>query len=896
MLFARAYTLRFRTSALVMDNYRSRKAIRFLRWFCCPEFLDEIEGDIIELYELRIEVNPAKANRMLWYDVLRSFRWINLKKVKTQNNTFTMFNNYFKVGFRNLLRDYRFSLINLLGLSVGLSIFMLMIMMIRHEFSFDTFHSKADRTYQIIQEFRQSDGINPRIWTPTPLAETLANEIANIEEAIYLQRTMDNWVEVGGKRFFETEGMMVGANFFQVFDFRLIEGDISSVLTSPRSMVISESLSKKYFGYANPLGKVVEHELYGPFTVTGVMEDIPGNSYLQFEFLLTQEMETYYQHTATWFEPWFKSWRGHGVSTFVVLKEGVPTTDVEEIITSIVKRNQNADEVNRFYLLGLLDLHFGSNGIDGQINRHIKGDIAKVNLFSMVAAVIILMACFNYINITTARSIKRHKEVGVRKSIGAFRSQVMMQFLIESFILVTLSLLISLGVSYFLIPLFNEVVGINLSFSWKLIIDLLPWIIATVLFVTLLSGFYPAIVMSRTSPLILVQKVTSRGSGGFLRNGLLTIQFSAVIIIAACLLIINDQYRYMSKKSLGLNTKEIVVVEINSGAVRNNYRTIKNELLSSPSVREVTGMTRVFSGYRLPVPILGSPLEDIESTAAMKFYGVDHEALDVFGLELIAGENFRGIPGLDSTSVVLNEKAAVHFGGNSIVGNWINLAEDQGDRGRALRARVIGIVKDFHFESLHQPIKPTVIGYYRNPFVSIDDIIIKIDTKQIEQTLARIEEVHNKYDTNGVMDWEFLDDMTQRAYEDEVIFRSVMTMASGISLLIALLGMIGMISYNIISRTKELGIRKVLGATFGQLLLIQAKAFIKYLLVASVLSIPVAWMVSSNWLETYAFRITLTPSPFALIVTGLLLLTGVTIFYLGRNTFKQNPTKALRYE
>lgn len=880
-----------------MGDYRSNKAIQFLRWFCRSEFLDEIEGDIIELYELRNSKHPQKAHRLLWWDVIRSFRWVNLKSVNSQNNNLSMFNNYFKVGFRNLIRDYRFSVINLLGLSVGLSVFMLMIMMIRHEFSFDTFHTKANRTYQIIQEFRQSDGADPEIWTPMPLAAALEQEIPAVEASIYLQGAASNWVTVDDKKFFEEDGMIVGDNFFDIFDFELIVGNPEDALSAKRSTIISEELSHKYFGYENPIGKVIEHESYGPFMVTGVLKNIPNNSYLQFDYLLTQDLETYFENVIHWYPDWYQSWQGHAVSTFVVLQDNTPIEEIENQIGSLVKRNLKADDVNDFYLLGLLDLHFNSNGIDGRINQHIKGNIAKVNLFSVVAAVIMLMACFNYINITTARSIKRHKEVGVRKSIGAFRSQVMIQFLIESFILVILSLLLSLGLSHYLIPVFNDIVGLNLSFSWGLIADLLPWIVAVAVTVTLLSGFYPAIVMSRTSPLILVQKMTGRGSqGSMLRNGLVTIQFAAVIIIAACLLIINEQYRYISEKSLGLNTEEIVVVEINSGAVRNNYLTIKNELKTNPAVKEVTGITRVFSGYRSPVSIIGNPLDAIDNKVPMKFYGVDHEAIDVFDLELTAGEGFKGIAGLDSTSVILNEAAANRFGGQAIIGSWINLVEDQGDHGAEQKVRVIGIVKDFHFESLHQPIKPTVIGYYRSPFESIDDIIIKIDGQQVEKALAHIEKVHNTYDINDIMDWEFLDDMKQRAYEDEVIFRDVMTVASIISLFIALLGMIGMISYNIISRTKEFGIRKVLGASFGQLLFVQGRAFIKYLLLAAVFSIPVSLLISITWLETYAFRISLTPFPFILIVLGLIILTGFTIYYLGRSTFKQNPVSALRYE
>lgn len=880
-----------------MDNYHSNKAIKFLRWFCRPEFLDEIEGDIIELFELRIEEDHRKANRMLWWDVLRSFRWINLKKVNTQNNTVSMFNNYFKVSFRNLIRDFRYTLINIFGLTLGLTIFLIMMIMVRHEFSFDKFHSKSERTYQIIQEFRQTQGADPEIWTPVPLAEALAQEVSAVEESIHLQGTASNWVEVADQRFFEEDGMIVGANFFDIFDFQLKSGNPETALSQPRSTVISEQLSKKYFGFNNPIGQTITHEFYGPFTITGVLENVPENSYLQFDFVITEDLDTYLENVVAWYPDWYRSWQGHAVSTFVVLNDEANVKSVTDQIQTIVANNLETEDVNRFYLLNMLDLHFGSNGIDGRINQHFKGDIGRVRLFMIVAGIILLMACFNYVNIATARSAKRHKEVGIRKSIGAFRSQLIVQFLVESFLLVSISVLIAVALSYFLIPLFGEIMDIKMNLDQSVIIDMLPGLVILVLGGSLMAGIYPALILSGISPLALFRKMNGTSWNlSLLKNGLVTLQFCAVIVLSACLIIINQQYNYMSQKSLGFDTDELVVVEINSGNVRRNYTTIKNELKKHPTIKDVTGITRVFSGYRSAVSILANKPEAPTDQKSMKFYGLDHEAIDVFDLEILVGEGFQGIDGVDSTTILLNESAANLLGGADVVGSWIELDEDQGDHNGRLQAKVAGIVKDFHFESLHQPIKPTVLGYYKSPFESIDDIIIKVDGNQVQEALEAIEKVHNVYDTNDILDWEFLDDMTQRAYEDEMIFRDILSAASLVSVLIAILGMIGMISYNIISRTKEFGIRKVLGATFGQLLFVQGRVFIKYLLLASVLSLPVAWWIARNWLATYAFRITLTPLPFALIITGLLLITGVTIYYLGRSTFRQNPTKALRYE
>ncbi|CAE7241742.1 macB [Symbiodinium microadriaticum] len=687
-----------------------------------------------------------------------------------------------------------------------------MVMMIRHETSFDTFHQKSDRIFQVIQVYQQSDGEDPEIWTPNPLAEALKSNIASVENAIAMHGAASNWVEVNGKRFFEEDGILADDGFLEMFDFELVSGDREVALKSPRSTIISQSLVQKYFDSEDPIGQVIRHEFYGSFTVTGVMKDVPSNSYLQFDYILTRDLDEYFTHVASWFPAWFESWEGHPVSTFVQLKEGSNPEVLGAQIENVVGQHLPEEQVSDFYLLNLLHLHFGSNGIDGRINQHIKGDIKQVQLFSLVAIAILAMACFNYINITTARSIKRNKEIGIRKTIGAHRSQLTFQFLVESFILISLAALLALGCSYLLLPFFKSITGINLVLTASTLLEMLPWILATILAVTLLAGFYPAIVLSR-----------------------------------------------------------------------------------NPEILGVTGVTRMFSGYRSPTSLFGSTEEQPEMEVPVKFYGLEKDALATFDMELVSGQDFSGNRGMDSTSIILNETAAREL--NVQVGQtWVNLKQDQANHTGDLRARVIGIVKDFHFESLHEPIKPVVMGYLRNPFVSLDDIVVKIDGQHVQEALAKIENIHNQYDTNDVMTWEFLDDMIQRSYEKEVMFRRVFTGASVISLVIALLGMIGLISYHVISRTKEFGIRKVLGASMTQIYYLQGRAFFKFIAIASLISMPLAFWLSNSWLDNYAFRVVLTPFPFGIVLAGLLLCTLLTVWMLGRHQAKENPAKSLRYE
>ncbi|MCR9249136.1 MAG: ABC transporter permease [bacterium] len=867
--------------------------LRFLRWFCREDFIDEIEGDLIELFEMRAQSNLKKARYRFAWDILRSFRWINIKKSKYSNST-AMFSNYFKIGYRNLVKDFRFSVINITGLAIGLSVFITMIMMVNHEYSFDKFHSKADRIYQVIQDFQLHDGPDPEIHTSTQLAKALREDLPNVESAVTITGAASTWATTDDKRFFEEEGIVAWPEFFQIFDFEFAKGN-KNALKPARSIVLTEALATKYYGFENPIGKTVNLEYYGDFTVTAVLKDIPSNSYIQFEYLITPDLDIYFENTAPWFSRWFPSWRGNAATTYVLLDENNNQAQFESQIEPLLEKYLGTDDpINSHYLIGLLDLHFGSNGIDGRVNKYVKGDLQKIKLFTIIAIVILAMACFNYINITTARSIRRTKEVGIRKSIGAIKSQITWQFLTESFLLVFVSVLLSVILIFFVLPYFNLVTGIDLRLNTETILPVVPYVIATILLVTVLAGFYPALYLSKFSAIKVLKNSTINSKGNnWLRNGLVTIQYASVIIILAALFIVNQQYNYMSSKSLGFKTDQLMIVEINSGGVRNNYNTIKNELEKSSHIKNVTGLTRMIGGSRSPVTISVADFELPDETTTMKFYGMDSNGPEVLSFEILAGSGFTGTKGLDSTSVLINETAASKFGGLNAVGKWVVLNSDDNEN---FKAQIKGVAKDFHLESMHEPIKPTIIGYYKNPFMSLDDIVIEIDGNNVQGAIAVVEKIHNRYDKNGVMDWRFMDEMIQEAYEDEAMFQKVFTGASMVSLIIAFLGVIGLISYNVIARTKEFGIRKILGAKFQQILMLQGKSFVWNLAISSLIAIPIAVFLASNWLSNYAFRISLNAIPFLLVIVIVSLITVLTVVFIGHKVARSNPSESLRYE
>ncbi|MEM9326743.1 MAG: ABC transporter permease [Bacteroidota bacterium] len=802
-----------------------------------------------------------------------------------------MISNYLLAGYRNLRKDHQFTLLNAIGLCLGLSVFVVMMLLVQHERSFDTFHSKSDRIFEVIQVFQQADGDDPEIWTSAYLSDALEEELSYVEKAVSLFGAASNWVTVNDQRFFEEGGIVGDQDFLEIFDFELLTGDRNQALKSQRSTIISEELAMKYFGSENPIGQVIDHEFYGPFTVTGVLDNVPTNSYFQFDYVLTPDFDLYFENVASWFPRWFQSWQGDPAGTYVLLSEANQSLNFEADVAEILGKHLPVASLNRHHLLNLEELHFGSNHIDGRINYFAKGDEQQVKLFLLVAFLILLMACANYVNITTARSAKRRKEVGIRKTVGALRSQLTAQFLVESFLIIFLSMGAALALAYLTMPYFNIITDITIKWTSEAIWQIMPYLLATLLLVTLAAGLYPAVVLSRFSAITILQRRSSHRKGIGLRGVLLVVQFVLVILLSSGLAVVHQQYSLLTESSLGYDSEHLAVIEINSGGLRQHFPTVKKELLQLPGVQGVTGLTRMFSGYRSGTSINAAPQEDPETQNTMIFYGMDEDGSATLGLPIVAGDNFKGQRSLDSASVLINESAHRLLG--DVLGEWIQIKELEDDE---FMAKVIGVVPDFHFESLHEPIKPVIIGYYINPIMGLDDIVVKVEGRDLMATMQQIEAVHNRYDTNDIMTWEFLDDMAQRAYEDELKFQQVFSGAALVSLIIALLGLVGLIAYSATVRTKEFGIRKVLGARFVDLFQLQSKQFIKYTVLASIAALPIAWWTSHQWLQGYAYRVELSPLSFAMVILVVVSTTLITAFLMGRGVARKNPVDSLRYE
>ncbi|MEQ9306480.1 MAG: ABC transporter permease [Marinoscillum sp.] len=866
-------------------------ALKFLRWFCRPDYLEEIEGDIIQLFQERSRVNPKKARWLFYQDVMTSLRWTNVKPLKVGSDM-VLYRNYFKAGMRRLIIDRSFTLISLCGLVLGLVVFTTIVLYLLHEFSFDRFHARSDRTYEVIQEFRNPDGADPEIFTSLNLSGALRREVPIVESAVTVHGAASTWVVAGGERYFEEDGIVAGREFFDVFDFQLEVGNPGTALAGKRSIVIDRNLATKYFGGGDPIGEVIELDRYGLFTVTGILSAVPRNSTLQFNYIITQDYDKFLSTVSPRFQEMFRSWEGAAATTFVVLKDKKDAHLFPDYANALLKKNMEAESINPHYLMPLTDLHFGSKGIDGQVNRYVKGDKRQVMIFSIVAALILIMACANHVNLATARAICRTKEVGVRKTLGARRMQLSMQFLVESLLIVLISFVLTLIILPFVLPWVNLILDVSLALDKAALLLFTPFVVLIIVMVTLLSGSYPAAVLSGMDAIMAIKGSAIQERKAGMRKVLVTFQMAMVIGVLIVLSVVNQQFDFMTSKNLGFDTEGLLVVEINGAGTRNNFEKIKYELESNSHIERVTGITRMISGYRSAVSITAENPDNPRQLMPVRFYGLDSDGLRTLRLNLTSGRDFTGVPTQDSLSVILNQTAASYFGGGGIVGQWITLHRGDYD----FRAQVIGVVEDFHYSSLHDAIGPVVMGYYRNPFQGLDDIVIRIKSSERDQTIAYVEQVHNQFDENGVMTWEFLDDMKMREYQDELRMQRAFRAGSGCAIIIAMLGIIGLLIYTVNSRIKEFGIRRVLGAKFKHIVWILSQSLLPNLMVAFVLIVPIVWILMNNWLDQFAFRVSPGPWIFLMVIFSVIAVMSVVIAIVSGRAVATNPINSLRYE
>ncbi len=801
-----------------------------------------------------------------------------------------MLKNYLKIAARNIWKNKAYSFINIAGLAIGMACCMLILLYVRDELNFDAFHKKADRIFRIVDVRKSPDKGDRHIpQVMGPVAPALKKDFPEVEAFV---RAMSRFstgrfvVEYGAARFYEGDHLFVETNFLDVFDFDLLRGARASALREPMSVVLTETSAKKYFGDEEAFGQTIKVERFGDFKVTGVLKDPPPNSHLNFSMLFSFA-------TLQGIEGWRRfseRWDSDGFITYLVLNDPASASTLETKLAEFNRqyRGEAAND-SRFYLQPLRDIHFHSNHIEFDRNEN-KGDIAYVYIFSAIALFIVVIACINYMNLATARSVSRAREVGMRKVVGAYRLQLVGQFLSESLVFSAIAFVVACGAVELLLPTFNQFTGKQLALDVAKL-DWLPiGLLAMALLVGLIAGSYPAFFLSRLRPAFILKGGTGASSSWF-RQGLVVTQFALSIVMIVATVVVYNQMNYIRTKRLGFNEEQLVVVDINSSVARKNFQAIKTEMKRSAAVHGVSVSSRVPGDWKniaeVGVVPEGAPETEIHT---LNFIGIDEDFMKVFEVELAEGRNFSPEFGTDTSAVLLNETAAKEFGWDSPLGKTIRVPEEN------FEARVIGVVRDFHFRSLHEKIGPLVLANWNNRIDAIDYFTVRISGEDIPGTLKYLQSVHEKFDQVTPFEYNFLDERLADFYRNDQRVGTLFCIAAGLAIFVACLGLFGMAAYSTEQRRKEIGVRKVLGATTTSIVMLLSKEFTRLVLLGLLVATPLAWFAMNKWLDNFAYRIDIGWWVFALAGGSALLIALLTVSTQAIRAAVANPVEALRYE
>lgn len=809
-----------------------------------------------------------------------------------------MLKNHLKIAFRNLRKQKAFSFINLFGLTTGLTCFLLIALYVFDEATYDGFHKKGAAIYRVVETKTSPGGKETKIVSVAANIATGAKkefpEVADATRFSMLGRA--NISNTENAAVFYESYYLADASFFKLFDFPLVDGNLSTALNEPRSVVLTAETAVKIFGKKDVVGKTILTDRDSiPYKVTGVVA-IPDNSHLKFNLLFSEASLS----SSTGFTDFMNNdWTSNTFVTYLLLKDG-NRAQTEAKMNQLVKsrRKDDGSGISRFALQPLRDIHFGSAGMEGSFDG---GNRTHLYVFGLVALFVLLIACINYVNLTTARFAGRAKEIAVRKVAGASQKVLVRQFLTEALLLTVIALVLSLGLVKLSLPRFNAFTEKSLNLGSGTDYRIWAGVLLTALVVGVVSGAYPAVFQSRLKPYLLLKSKFTAGRGNLsTRRVLVAFQFFLSITMIIATIVVYQQIKYVDTADMGFTKEQLLVVDINSGTVRRSAEAIRTEFGKIAGVKSVSVTSRVPGEWKVIPKVkvkapggLATPGEDLY------FMGVDEQFLKTFQVGLAAGRNFSGAN--DSSSVLLNEAAAqllaitrpagqlIEIPSVTFSGNASALAEP-------FTARVVGIVKDFNFQSMRERVAPMILGYQNNPVHNIDYFTSKIETANVAATLNSMQAVLHNVDASHLFEYNFLDKQWELFYRDDAKRQTLFLAVALLTIVIACLGLFGLATYAAEQRVKEIGIRKVLGASAGSIVAMLSKDFAGLVVMASLVAFPVAGLAMNNWLNDFAYRIHIRWWVFALAGAITLTIALITVSVQTLKAALANPVKNLRTE
>jgi putative ABC transport system permease protein len=800
-----------------------------------------------------------------------------------------MLKNLFKIALRNIFKDKVYSSINILGLTIGITCSMFLFMYILDELSYDRYHTNANNIYRIVSNIKEPDNAFTWAIAQVPMAQELRNNYPEVKNAVRFYGTGRTLYKNGDKQFNEEEFFLTDSTVFDMFTYEFIAGDMSTALDNPFSIVLTETIAKKYFATpAEALGQSLQNKQNDEFKITGVIKDVPYNSHFRFDALISRSSRQGSDGG---------SWGNFGVFTYIQLPEGYDLTKMYASLDKIVKERVNpifeqygikvAYELQR-----IPDIHLHSKIQD---EAEEGGDISYIYIFGAVSAFMLIIACINYMNLATARSANRAKEVGVRKVMGSQRRQLITQFITESVVLTLIALVLSIILIYALLPSFNSLANKHLPFSYVLQAPVILSLLGITLFAGVVGGSYPAFYLSSFNPVnVLKGKLAARGGSVFFRRGLVVLQFSISIFMLISTLVVFDQLNYMRNKDLGFDKERVVRLTMSERELREKSDALVQRLRQTPEVSAV-GMASSSPGQGISKNLM--KVEDNEGKLVdrgIDLYSADFDFIKTMGMEIVQGRDFSREVSSDTTyAVLVNEAMVKRMAWDDPIGKkFIN--EGAGPNNTNIERRVVGVVKDYHQNSLYEAIEPLMIILSEQNYL----VLVRTADGDVRQSLTAVEKVWKEMFPNHTFQYNFLDQDFNSQYTADEKRSLIFTVFSSLTIAIACLGLLGLAAFTTEQRTKEIGVRKVIGASVQSLVTLVSKEFFVLVGLGMLIAFPAAWYFTESWLKNFAYHIELKGEWLTFLLSALLafVITLLTVGYHVMRAAYSNPVKSLRDE
>ncbi|MGN6419475.1 MAG: ABC transporter permease [Pseudobacter sp.] len=805
-----------------------------------------------------------------------------------------MFRNYLKIAVRSLWKNKSFSALNIAGLAMGLAAFLLILLYVKDELSYDRFNEKADRTYRIDTDIRFGGSDFFIASAPDPLMKTLQQEFPQIESAVRFRNNGNLTLKKGDQNIVEDRVIYTDASLFDVFTLPVLDGNPREMLKEPKTVVITETMAEKYFDKTAVAGQFIE-TANGNMKIAGVIKDVPKNSHFNFDFFISLE---------TLEESRSNHWLGNNFNTYIALRPGTDPKTVSDGLRGIVTRyvapqlkgllNSTLEEIEsrgeylRYSLIPLTRIHLHSSRMS---ELGANSNIQYVYIFSAVAIFILLIACVNFMNLSTARSGNRAREVGIRKVMGSQRRNLILQFLAESTVLSTVSLLLAIFLATAFLPWFNQLSGKTLVIQDNINAAVIAVLIGFALLVGILAGSYPAFFLSGFSPIKVLKGRLANGlKTSWMRNSLVVFQFGISIFLIVGTVVIYNQLNYIRNKETGFNRDQVLVLN-DTYVMGKNAKTFKEEIIRAGAGKHMTITGYLPTGsYRNTDVVFKEATANPSSTATMQIWQVDEDYVPTLGMQMVKGRNFSR-DFADSSAVMINEAAAKLLGYTDPVGQTLYMPE--GPYGTKITPyNIVGVVKDFNFNSMRETVGPLLLMNR----MERGAMAISLPAGNIEKSVETIKGLWMKFAPHQPIRYAFMDEDFNRIYETEQRTGKISLAFSTLAVIIACLGLFGLAAYAAEQRTKEIGIRKVLGASVTGIVQMLSKDFLKLVAIAAVIAFPFAWWAMNNWLENFAYRSAITWWIFAATAGITLLIAILTVSYQAIRAALMNPVKSLKSE